>query len=115
MRVRQMTNEFQNSLVLDRDGVWESYRIFLAPVNWRLESGDRIEANIVPVGERLTEPFSIEGVEIPAGTYGWTRYRLEAGLASKRRFSGQFTWWFGDFYTGKLLAPREWGSTLNSG
>jgi hypothetical protein len=68
-----------------------------------LESGDRVEMNIVPTGERLTAPFEIaQGVVIPAGRYHWNRYRLEAGLAAKRRVSGQFTWWFGDFYTGRL-------------
>jgi hypothetical protein len=55
------------------------------------------------VGERITEPFEVaNGVLIPAGSYHWNRYRVEGGLASKRRFSGQLTWWFGDFYTGKL-------------
>ena len=103
LHVRQMFNEFENTLVADLDGRWESYRIFMAPINWRLESGDRFEANVVPVGERLTAPFEIaQGVVIPEGTYHWNRYRLEAGLAAKRRFSGQFTWWFGDFYTGRL-------------
>jgi hypothetical protein len=103
LHVRQMFNEFLNTYVADLDGRWESYRIFMAPVNWRLESGDRVEMNIVPTGERLTAPFEIaQGVVIPAGSYHWNRYRLEAGLAAKRRVSGQFTWWFGDFYTGRL-------------
>jgi len=101
--VRQMFNEFMNTLVTDLNGQWQSYRIFTAPINWRLESGDRFEFNFVPTGERLVEPFEIaEGVVIPAGTYSWARWRLEAGLASKRKLSGQFTWWFGDFYTGRL-------------
>ena len=30
------------------------------------------------------------------------RYRLEAGTAQKRRLSTQVTWWFGDFYNGRL-------------
>jgi hypothetical protein len=103
LRVRQMFNEFENTLVTDLNGKWESYRVFMAPINWRLESGDRFEFNVVPVGERLTQTFEIEdGVVIPAADYHWLRYRLEAGLASKRRVSGQFTWWFGDFYTGSL-------------
>ena len=103
MHVRQMFNEFENALVTDLDGNWQSYRIFMAPVNWRLESGDRFEFNIVPVGDRLTAPFPIaSGVVIPAGGYHWTRYRLEAGFASKRPVSAQLTWWFGDFYTGTL-------------
>ena len=103
LHVRQMFYEFQSSLVTNLDGRWESYRIFMAPVNWRLESGDRFEFNIVPAGERLKEPFEIaDGVTIPAGRYHWRRYRLEGGLAAKRTFNGQLTWWFGGFYGGKL-------------
>ena len=112
LRVRQMTNEWFNTLATDLDGKWESYRVFLAPINWRLESGDRYEINVVPTGERLIEPFEIaNGVIIPPGSYHWNRYRLEAALASKRRFSGQFTWWFGDFYSGTLdeyIATASW-------
>ncbi len=112
LRVRQMTNEWFNTLATDLDGRWESYRIFLAPVNWRLENGDRYEINVVPTGERLVAPFEIaEGVILPSGSYHWNRYRLEAALASKRRFSGQFTWWFGDFYSGTLdefIATASW-------
>src|SRR5688572_22357209 len=112
LRVRQMTNEWFNTLATDLNGRWESYRIFLAPVNWRLESGDRYEINVVPTGERLVQPFEIaEGVVIPPGSYHWNRYRLEAQLAAKRKFSGQFTWWFGEFYSGTLdefIATAAW-------
>ena len=111
LRVRQMHNEFLNTLVTDPSGRWESYHVFMAPVNWRLASGDRFEINVVPTGERLTVPFEIaDGVTIPTGSYHWNRYRLEAGLAAKRRFSGQATWWFGDFYTGRL---HEMGLTAS--
>jgi len=103
LHVRQMFHEFQTTLVSDLGGRWDSYRVFMAPINWRLESGDRFELNVVPVGERLAAPFEIvDGVVIPEGTYHWNRYRVEAGLAAKRRLSGQLTWWFGDFYTGRL-------------
>ncbi len=103
LRVRQMINESFNTLVTDLDGRWESYRIFTAPLNWRLESGDRIEFNFVPTGERLAEAFAIApDVTIPAGSYHWVRWRLEAQFASKRKVSGQATWWFGGFYGGRL-------------
>jgi hypothetical protein len=103
LKVRQMFNEFLNTLVTDLDGKWESYRIFWAPINWRFESGDRFEFNFVPVGERLVEPFEIaDSVVISPGSYHWTRWRLEHQFASKRKLSGQITWWFGDFYTGSL-------------
>ena len=103
LHVRQMFHELMTTLVTNPDGRWESYRVFTAPVNWRLESGDRFEFNVVPTGERLVVPFQIaSGVRIPPGSYHWNRYRAEAGLAAKRRLSGQATWWFGDFYSGKL-------------
>lgn len=103
LHVRQMFHEFEATYIAGLDGRWQSYEVFMAPVNWRLESGDRFEFNVVPTGERLIEPFEIaDGVTIPAGSYHWNRFRLEGGLATKRRFSGQLTWWFGGFYTGKL-------------
>jgi hypothetical protein len=98
-----MFHEFVPALVTDLDGRWESYRVFMAPLNWRLESGDRFEFNVVPQGERLTAPFEVApGVAIPAGSYHDVRYRLEGEFAAKRRLSGQATWWFGTFFGGTL-------------
>ena len=103
LRVRQMFHEFEGTLVRDLAGAWESYRVFMAPINWRLESGDRFELNVVPVGERITAPLELTASDtIPPGTYRWNRYRAEVGFAAKRPLSGQLTWWFGDFYTGTL-------------
>jgi len=113
--IRQMFHEFIPLLTTDFDGRWESYRVFMAPINWRLESGDRFEFNVVPTGERLTEPFEIvSGISIPPGSYDWMRYRLEAGSAAKRRLSGQATWWFGGFYTGTLHQLRLDGALTPS-
>jgi hypothetical protein len=101
--LRMMNHQIRPSAVWNLDGKWESYRFFLAPVNWRLESGDRIEINVSPEGEQLEEPFEIaDGVVIEPGSYHYTRYRLEWEMAAKRRVSGQLTWWFGDFYDGEL-------------
>lgn len=112
LRVRQMVNEFRPRVVTDLDGKWESYRVFMAPINWRLESGDRFELNYNPTGERLAVPFTIApGVTIPAGAYHWQRMRIEGGLAAKRPISGQVTYWFGPFYTGRLeelIATAAW-------
>ena len=111
--IQQMFFEFQPTLATDLSGRWESYRVFWAPVNWRFRSGDRFEFNAVPVGERLTDPFEIAtGVFIPPGSYEWMRYRLEAGTAKKRRFYTQLTWWFGDFYNGKL-DQYQWTGAWN--
>jgi hypothetical protein len=101
--VRQMFHELYPTLTTDLGGRWESYRVFVAPINWRLESGDRFEINVAPAGERLLEPFAItDRVAIPSGSYHWRRYRLEVQTAAKRKLSGQATWWFGGFYTGTL-------------
>ncbi len=101
--IRQMFHEFFADYVTSLKNDRESYRVFMAPINWRLESGDRFEANFVPTGERLFAPFEIaEGVVIPVGTYDWRRYRVEVETAAKRRLFGQLTWWFGGFYNGHL-------------
>lgn len=101
--LRSAVHEFRPQVYWTMDGAWESYRIFMAPVNWQLESGDRFELNANPEGERLVEPFEIEdGVVIPPGTYHFIRYRVEAELASKRPVSGQIRWWLGSFYDGSL-------------
>ncbi len=101
--LRLIRNELFPTLVLDLDGVWESYRVFTAPLNWQFESGDRFEANLVPQGERLVAPFEIaDGVVIEPGSYHWIRYRVEGDLAAKRVVSGRATLWFGPFYDGSL-------------
>jgi hypothetical protein len=110
--IRQMFNEFMVDYFTNLKNERESYRVFMAPINWRLESGDRFEANFVPTGERLFAPFEIApGVVIPVGKYDWRRYRLEAGTAAKRRLAAQVTWWFGGFYNGtldQLSADGSW-------
>jgi len=111
--IQQMFFEFEPSLATDLGGRWESYRVFWAPINWRFRSGDRVEFNAVPVGERLDEPFEVASeVVIPRGAYEWMRYRLEAGTARKRRLYAQVTWWFGGFYDG-TLDQYQWTGAWN--
>jgi hypothetical protein len=113
--IQQLFHEFMPSLATDLAGKWESYRVFMAPVNWRFRSGDRFELNANPTGERLVGPFAIaDGVIIPPGSYHWMRYRVEVGTAQKRRLYSQLTWWFGDFYNGDLdqfLWTGAWNPT----
>jgi hypothetical protein len=108
--IRQMFFEQTYELVTGLDNAWESYRVFLAPINWRLESGDRFEANLVPQGEKLMVPFEVaEDVAIGPGTYRFTRYRLEVESAAKRPLSTELTWWFGGFYGGHLHQVKAEG------
>lgn len=102
-QIRQMFNEFETQYVTNLANKWQSYEVFTAPVNWRLETGDRFEFNFIWQGERLEEPFEISnGVTIPSGAYQWRRYRFEVQTAEKRNLSAIITWGFGDFYDGSL-------------
>jgi len=113
--LQQLLHEFEPFVATDLAGRWESYRVFAAPINWRFRSGDRVEFNANPTGERLVTPFGVaRGVVIPRGSYQWMRYRLEAGTAQKRRFYTQLTWWFGGYYAGNLdqvLWTGTWNPT----
>jgi hypothetical protein len=111
--VQDMAFELRPLVVHDLAGRWESYRILIAPLKWLFRSGDRVELDANPTGERLVEPFEVaDGVVIPPGSYEWMRYQLEVGTAQKRRFSSQFNWYFGGFYTG-TLHQFEWTGAWN--
>jgi hypothetical protein len=101
--LQQLEHEFRPFLATNLEGRWESYRVFFAPLNWRFRSGDRVELNTNPTGERLVAPFQVSsGVFIPRGSYHWRRYRLELDTARKRRFYTTLTVWTGGFYDGTL-------------
>ena len=109
--LRQMEHEVQNTLVTDLHGQWEGYRVMVVPLNWRFESGDGVEFNVVPTGEQLPGVFEVaDDVTIPAGPYHWRRYRVEGVAAAKRKVSGRATWWFGGFYDGSLNQVQLSGS-----
>jgi hypothetical protein len=112
--LQQLTHEFRPTVWTDLAGRWESYRVFVAPVNWRFRSGERFEVNVNPTGERLVAPFTVAGVTIPPGSYQWRQYRLEVQSAQKRRLYNQLTWYFGGYYGGKLdqvLWSGAWNPT----
>ncbi|MEZ2415526.1 DUF5916 domain-containing protein [Muriicola sp. E247] len=101
--VRQMFYQFFLTYIKGIGEEWQSYSVFTAPINWQMESGDRIEMNVRPAGENILVPFEIaDNVIIPEGKYNFMRYRMEIEFAPKRRLSGQATWWFGSFYDGTL-------------
>ncbi len=109
--VRQIRNQLFFTMYTDLNYEWQTYRVFTAPINWRFESGERFEFNIMPQGERIVEPFQIaEDVTIPEGAYNFMRYRLEGDIAAKRKLNGRLTWWFGTFYEGDL---NEYQATIN--
>jgi hypothetical protein len=101
--IRQAFVENEYSRVTDSQGILESWEYFMAPVNLRLETGDRFEVNWVPRGETLLVPFEIApGVIIPPRSYQFNRWRAEAQSSPHRPFQFGNTSWFGEFYNGHL-------------
>ena len=105
--VRQMFFEVNPSIVSDVGNHWESYELQIKPLDWQLESGDRVEFTIVPQGDRPTEDFELfssgaNTVVVPADIYRWTRYGVQAAFASKRRVNGEASFSIGSFYGGTL-------------
>jgi hypothetical protein len=84
-------------------GIVESWEYRMAPVNVRLESGDRFEFDWDPRGETLLAPFEVApGVVIPPGSYDFTRWRIEAQTSDHRPLQFGNTTWFGTFFNGHL-------------
>jgi hypothetical protein len=84
-------------------GIVESWEYRMAPINVRLESGDRFEFDWNPHGETLVAPFEVApGVVIPPGSYDFTRWRVEAQTSDHRPMQFGTTTWFGTFFNGHL-------------
>ena len=102
--LRVMTYEASFKLYNERDNSdWVSYEGTIKPVDWLLESGDSFNGGITLEGDRPPEVFELaSNVDLPPGSYEWTRYFLEARSAEKRKISGNILWEFGNYYNGDL-------------
>jgi hypothetical protein len=102
--VRQMFHDLTVTLYNNRNNTrWESYDATIKPLEWLLESGDQFEAGILLQGDRPPEAFEISSeVDIPTGSYEWTRYLLGASSAEKRKISAEIKWESGNYYNGDL-------------
>jgi hypothetical protein len=101
--VRQRFHQLEATLDTDLQDRWESYRGFVVPFNWQLESGERFEVSAAVVGERLGQTFEVApGLHIAPGAYDWRRYGVVAQSAAKRRLAAQASWTTGGFYAGRL-------------
>jgi hypothetical protein len=107
--IRQVFFENEYSRVTDSKGILESWEYFMAPINVRMETGDRFEFNWSPRGETLLAPFEISpGVVLPPGSYEFTRWRLEAQTSSHRELQFGNTTWFGGFFNGRLTQQENY-------
>jgi hypothetical protein len=107
--IRQAFVENEYSRVTNWQGVLESWEYFMAPINIRMESGDRFELNWDPHGETLLAPFEVSpGVIIPAGSYTFNRWRAEGQSSPHRPLQFGNTTWFGEFYDGHLVQQANY-------
>lgn len=84
-------------------------------VGAELHSGDEIDWSLEQARELLPDPFEIEdGIVLPAGRYGWRKWRLELDSFDGRRLSGRASIEGGGFYNGTRRA-FESSATLRLG
>jgi hypothetical protein len=102
--VRQMFHEVALTLYNTQDNsAWESYAAEIVPLDWQLESGDRVTAELLPQGDRPPEEFDLaDELIIAPGEYTWTRYAFTVRGAEKRRISGEVRFEGGNYYNGDV-------------
>jgi hypothetical protein len=99
--VRQWFFELQMTNYWNLEGDLESRQIFTAPINFRTESGEHIEFNVISNREVLPVDFEVsEGIIIQSGDYSFLNYRFEVNTASYRKAQFDFSYRFGEFYDG---------------
>ncbi len=85
----------------DKTRELQSFYAEFVPLALSLRSGDDCEFNITRRAEQLLVPFEIvEGHEIPAGTYWFTRWSADLETFSGRWLSGDIEISGGEFYLG---------------
>jgi hypothetical protein len=100
--VRRFLFEASGDFYWDLEGRLETSRLSATPFSLRTESGEQVGFNIVPNRDVLPYGFKIaEGVVLPAGSYGFTNYRLDFQTASHRPAVLSASWSFGEFYSGR--------------
>lgn len=108
--IRQAFFEVQALRIEDLQGNLQTWQLFTAPLNLQTSTGDHVEANWQPEVEVLSRPFEISpGVVIPAGEYRFDRWRVQVDSASNRQWQASTTFWFGEFYGGRLF---QWIQTV---
>jgi len=113
--IRQFRFEFFGAIYMDLDGNVISSRIFTAPINFRTESGDHFEFNIIPEKEVLDEPFELsDKIIFPEAEYSHTRFRAQFHSASHRKIDLAMNYTFGGFYSGNL-SELKIGSSYKHG
>jgi hypothetical protein len=99
--VRQFFFELRFNFYWNMSGELETRQIFLAPLNFRTESGEHFEFNVIANRDVLPYEFEVaQGVILPAGPYNFTQYAVQFESAAYRPWLVGVEWNFGEFYSG---------------
>lgn len=103
--IRQMTHQLNYTRFTRLDnGQRESTSVFMVPINWLFNSGDRLRFDLNYEYERLFEPFEISeaaGVVLPPGEYRTLSYTGQFTSATKRRLEVDLSWQFGEYWSSR--------------
>ena len=111
-KARQFFFDLYPTYITDHSGEAQSWEVFIAPFLFETPAGGHVEADLVPMFERLDAPFEIvPGVAIAEGRYRFTRYILGGSTRPDRPVSGKLIATFGDFYDGRLT---QWEGTVRT-
>ena len=102
--VHQMFHEASMTLFNDqKNDRWQAYDSVIKPLDWLLASGEQFYVQAELIGDRPPVPFElVADVDLPRGSYEWTRYVGGVRSADKRRISGAVVYETGNFYNGRL-------------
>ena len=100
--IRQLEFGLDASLTTDTDDRIETVFGELQPIGIYWESGLEARLEIDWTREDLTEGFTVNDVDIPAGDYDFARYRLELETPRQREVVSELTLQTGGFFGGDL-------------
>lgn len=84
------------------DGAFQQAEVEIFPLYVVGVAGWVASAFVVPTWQRLDEGFAPLGINVAAGRYAYTRYRLNFSSDESRKLSYQLFNEFGSYYSGRL-------------
>ena len=110
-RVRKYTYSGSYKYLADGAGRLETRGVEGA-VDVEFQNSDKLSAQYQSSYEFLERPFSVGGVTIPTGGYGFRDALVSVFLGTQRRFTGTFTLQRGGYYSGEKTSFGFGGGRL---
>jgi hypothetical protein len=115
--ILQITSEFSLDHIAGLNGLLQTRKIMLIPLQVRFITGEELKADITYSHESLAQDFNLLGrTIIPAGEYDFSTYSVKLGSAKQRNLWGTFGYEWGEFYNGQnssLVFTAGWQAFVN--